>query len=63
LHQIKYIAKYGNASIHHKNEWVKVDQTESTPTTKGEFVQGVCNFPSAAFVRIFYENIGTAEDA
>lgn len=33
LHLIKYIAKNANASIHHVDDWTKVDQAESTPST------------------------------
>jgi len=40
-----------------------VDQSDSTPTSESKFNNGICTFSSAAFIRIFYENIGTAAEA
>lgn len=60
---IKYIAKSANASIHHVDDWVKVDQSESTPSNEALFEDNICTFPSAAFIRVFYEKIGQADSS
>jgi len=61
------IGRFGNANPHYIKDWIAVQKTEATGGNQGGPGKleddGTCkSMPSAAFVRVFYQKIGRADN-
>lgn len=57
------LGKFGNSDPHKIKDWIKIEKTNRGSTDSLTFDDATCKaIPSSAFVKVYYQKIGSTTD-